>query len=399
MKRDVDARVLQPGSQSNTSTVHFMNQPQRHIRKKIVVKRRSFLSEGALRSLYYQHYAGAALLAENCAGGVECRLHRVNLSGSYVYDQLTDALGDLWVDGGFDPSTRGSNYASKGARRFPAALVEVQFNRVRPVPQAFLSVFPNGDVSVREHRNVLIRLLERLPELNVSSVEFAADLFCVRDGFVGLLFYSLLGALYVPYQKYVRFYDEEGKGGGAGMNEVARFGPNDKVYERGCDDRKQIGGGWRREDLDRVRVEHTAKRVELKNLGIRTLVDLIAEPKFAEISSKWWKLSEFRTAQGLPAPYDEYISSGGAGGIFQREYRAQKKRLEEMGKQISPYRLPSKHYGWLQDEIDAAAARFDERWRAAGRPRRKIRPVILLKTPETQRKFRTRIDVRRATHT
>jgi len=118
----------------------------------------------------------------------------------------------------------------------------------------------------------------------VSSVEYTLDLFCNRPTEVENLLMMMRRSLYIPYQKSARIIGEHTSkwGDPSRMNSVYHLRLN-KLYERG-DDNTKTKEGWRFHDLNRVRLEHTAKRRELRKHGISSITDLIQDCRFNEIN-------------------------------------------------------------------------------------------------------------------
>ena len=87
---------------------------------------------------------------------------------------------------------------------------------------------------------------------------------------------------------------------------------------------KKKGDHWQFEDVDRVRLEYTAKRARLlnKKIKINTISDLIACPRFHELNRNIYRFVSFERSKKLPRHYDDYTTPGDKKeGRGRREYR------------------------------------------------------------------------------
>jgi len=140
---------------------------------------------------------------------------------------------------------------------------------------------------------------------------------------------------------------------------------NDKVYERG-EDKNKKGDGWNYDDVDRVRLEHTADWKELRKHKIITLEDLIREPKFHEINKDIWKFKRFRqtkwSKKKFPQEWEDYSEEDdnrndkgeGYPGSFQALYKA-------LGKPRA-YVEPVPELTPLRESLIGAMKVFDTNW-------------------------------------
>jgi len=108
-------------------------------------------------------------------------------------------------------------------------------------------------------------------------------------------------------------------------NLVCRYGSYFKIYQRGPDEikRKKSGGVyWRFKDVDRVRLEFTAKHYHLNKLGIRSLTHFIANPHIEETIYPRMRFVKFKPSRILPCEFDDYNASDNYGNkdCFQLEY-------------------------------------------------------------------------------
>ena len=221
-----------------------------------------------------------------------------------------------------------------------------------------------------------------LPNMKVSSVEYALDLFCDKPSEVENVFMLIRRFLYIRNSKKARLFGEKTTnwGNAARMNFVYHFGRT-KVYERGPDDKK-TKNHWHFQDLDRVRLEHTAKRKELRQHGIDCLTDLMQDCSFFNINNGIYRLMSFTKTRKLPKYWDwdskiekdengedifvdldSYSTMDKAGntGAFQLENA---KRIHDVSN-IADNRKPVKMFDWLKRSLDSEMLAYDKDWKAA----------------------------------
>jgi hypothetical protein len=178
--------------------------------------------------------------------------------------------------------------------------------------------------------------------------------------------------LYVPRQRKINIIDDSRRKPYPGR--VYHLGDSYKVYERGKDFQKQHANHWPIEYLDRVRFEYTAKKTPLKKNGIKTLQDLIDDPKFIYVNWNQWLFRHFDSSQRLryplgpygkkfPAPYERYRvkDNNGHSGTFHIEYFHAKDSL----KNVSPYLIQSYVFDKLESILYETMSRFGREWREA----------------------------------
>lgn len=238
---------------------------------------------------------------------IECRVDRIVLTGLYSYNEIINALGRLWIDPKFDPEERRSVYRNKAVKKVNNFIITVHFNPMANRPACKLIIDPQGDVSIKEYKPLLKWIDSGLPDLKASSVEYANDQFCRNPRAVENLFRVEMRHLFVPRQRSMGLYgDKIAKWGEkTRMNAVFRIG-KEKLYERGPDGMKN-GKGWSHEDVDRVRLEHTATRKELLKKGIDRLGDLIAHTRFYEVNKPIYGFKHFHKSTSLPHPWEAYL--------------------------------------------------------------------------------------------
>ena len=281
---------------------------------------------------FYESLLNAAL---SNVETIEARLHRISLSSNfYNYEDIKDGLGPLAEV----KNEYMGNFDKKYVRKEPNFNISIFVNPTGFfMPHCYIQINPTRDIPIETHKEFLIYFDDALPDLKVSKVEYAIDLFCSDPFGIEMLNDTVRRYLYVRNQRQVRILGDGdlSKYGRRHSieNMVTRFGPNQKVYERGEDNRKEDGGFWFEENLDRLRLEFTAtrERPHLPKYNIDKLQDLIQDPKFFEINFEKWQFKQFkkRAKRGtLPRPWNyQKKNSQGYSGILQLElWRSDKLR-------------------------------------------------------------------------
>jgi hypothetical protein len=198
-------------------------------------------------------------------------------------------------------------------------------------------------------------------------VEYAIDQYCSAPSMVSTLFFVERRYIVVPYQRRAKtFGGQEYDINLLGWkNHVSHFGENDKAYERGDDNKRGKGKteeekGWKREDLNRVRLEHTKTGTELrKKFNIDSLADFIANPHFGDINRDRWKFKHFIKGK-LPRYWEPFNTED------ENEYAGtmMNELIEARGntKNVRQYLGPIPELRPLEERISAATADFDHIW-------------------------------------
>ena len=303
-------------------------------------------------------------------------LHRINLSTdkekpkTNTFRAVKDFLGELWFDPNFKPEDRGGKYEAMLIKQLDDFQINVLIDPSEGyLPLMMVEVHPRGDISLEVHKTFLLQLSEALPALKASSVEFTIDIFCSRD--TDSLFWVLRHSLLIPYQRTTKLYvDENCKDKFAKTGKRNNFSikwGSGRLYERG-EDKNKNGEGWDYDDVDRVRLEHTADGDELRNHEIVTLEHLIREPKFHEINKDIWNFKRFkqtkRSKKKLPQEWEDYLElddnkgkdddKEGYPGSFQAQYNA-------LGKPRA-YVEPVPELIPLKESLTEAMKLFDSKW-------------------------------------
>jgi len=285
-------------------------------------------------------------------------LHRVNLSGPYGYGRIRDELGPLWIDNGFVPEERFPAYRKKARKNYRNFSLNIFTNPIKnsegiPMrPACFVEIHPSEAILHHEYRDLLLKVDERFPDLKVSSVEYAVDLYCKTSLGTGNLFWIIRKCLYVPWQREVRMIGGQQNIYGTKYNLVCHVDSDHKFYERGNDSDKNRKG-WLRDDVNRVRLEHTVKRKQLLKCGISTLEDLIRSPEFLAINRDKWQFKKFSESPRFPAIWDPYRE-----GCFQSEYLRYRTRISNLSK----YKHDVKELSTLRSTIMDALQLADWSW-------------------------------------
>jgi hypothetical protein len=300
----------------------------------------------------------------------EARLHKIKLfSRNHGYRDLTK-LGNFK-----DASNIGWQnpiYDKKYMRQFQNFYIIAFVNpEARYYPSLSMSIHPKRDISPEEHKRFLTSL-SLLPDLNVSEVEYAVDLFCSSPDHVRTVFELIKKCLFIRRQRKINIIDNSRRRPYPGR--VYHLGKSHKVYERGQDFQQQQGNYWLGWNLDRVRLEFTAKQTPLKNHGINTLQDLIHDPKFIYVNWDKYLFKHFDFFKKLrkcigpygkrfPAPWESYRAkdNDGNSGAFHLEYS----RAKETLKNVSPYLRDPFFFDELQSLLYESMGRFGMEWRQA----------------------------------
>ena len=313
---------------------------------------------------------------------IEPRLHKINLSGSYNHDGIKDKLGLLKHD---DNNQLFKVYDRKYIKKRPGFQLSIFVNPKKFAKPCFMFLSPLRDIDLKTHKDFLIWLDNKLPGLNVSSVEYAVDVFCSSPSAVVFLHIMIRKYSYAPSQTTVRTIgngDVVRKYGlefeeGQIENLVTHFGnvgkhgqfrARHKIYERGKDVAKKFTkrskgkkshAFWLEKDLDRLRFEFTAKR-ELKKHGIHQLLDLIENPSFLAINGTKWRFEQLKNG---PPPWHYRTEAGqGYAGIFQVEYLNAKKNAKKKKVNQSRIKKAAPVFFNFQYEMAAAMSDFDQIW-------------------------------------
>jgi len=287
---------------------------------------------------------------------LESKIHRICLSGHYNYKDLTDSLGRLYDD---TANSKAPHYDRKYIKQYPGFYLIIYVNPKKNfMPHATIEVHPRRTKSPGEYKQFLVELDKALPDMKLSQVEYAIDQYCSTPKKCEDLYSAEVENIFVPYQRReVRQSNQDLTlyGNRDRLNRLCHLGRNQKIYERGADVNK-VDDGWPFEKLDRVRMEHTSLRTELKKHGLNTLKDFIKDPKLSAIIGDRWKFRMFRF-KTFPGPW-QYRSRDPQGGCFQTEYQRRKKMFKNIRQTVEA--IPE--FASLEHRIRDAAIRFNDLW-------------------------------------
>jgi len=310
---------------------------------------RKAFCEGLRRSTWKRQ----ALLAEKGLKKVEARLHRLTFSASLQYPDFKDRFpSGLYDDSSnnFLSDRYGKKFICRGFRDFNLLIFTNPIGIRAPY---YFQLVPTKDIPIFQHKDALCAIAQALPRLKVSSVEYAVDQYTKDSWTAQHLFWLEVRTLYSPYQRKIWFSGGQGTALGVSKrrNLVYHIGDSDKSYERGEDHLKQEEGWWA-DAINRVRLEHTANRAELKKHGIDLLEDLIRHPKFAEINKDKWQFKRF-TSKTLPCPWDPYLQGAFMAELF---------KWRQIKKNVAQYLIDEKNMNPILYEVLGAMGDFDRAW-------------------------------------
>ena len=281
------------------------------------------------------------------------------MSSYYIYGDIEQALGTLKVDSEYEPySVR--PYEKRSYRNFEGTKLAIYTN-----PMAGYLPLSMIDFKYLKHFPIF-ELGNRLPNLKVSSVEYALDFFCRNTGRpqnVRNLFLLFRHYLYRRRVNTTNYYTNR-------ENYTYYIGEGKifKTYERG-EDKKQLKGddgdddkGWVFKDLDRVRLEYTLKKADVGKYDLKSYVDFLTDCKFSEVMTDLFEFRKFRDhIEELPKKWQEYHLKDGIPNGFQDEYLFQK----ELGNIKSLKKSTAKSFKFItiQSKIKKLIKSYNKRWK------------------------------------
>jgi len=238
-------------------------------------------------------------------------IHRIILSGSRrccegSYQRLSDAFGGFIPDPTFKPDERMPKYESKWIRTTNDFQINAFTNPSKPFLPFLMLDINTREASPEELKTFLISIDGKLPGLLASSADYTLDIFCNDSLAAQCLFAEFMRHLFIPYQRGGELTGDNLMewGSNARMNAAFRIG-NAQFYERGPD-KKREGKAWHIIDVDRVRLEYTARRRIFHEHGISTLRDFIRRPKFYDINNGLYNFRHFIHSRKLPKFFEDY---------------------------------------------------------------------------------------------
>lgn len=227
---------------------------------------------------------------------IRAHIHRISFTTNYPYKMIAEKLGTEFQIKAISKRSKSSSsiYKFEGYTNFLDFKVHVMTGLIESMIKktdrfSRITIVPKVPINPRRHRSMICKLHNRFKFgfVKVSEVELAVDLMHISPRAVRRTFQSILKIIYVSYitdSNKIRFDGHQAQLGKK-LNAVLKLGDKSKVYERG-DDKDKIPeeydkkgrlatiSGWPYEVLDRVRLEKTMKRRELKGIEVDSLSDL-----------------------------------------------------------------------------------------------------------------------------
>jgi hypothetical protein len=284
---------------------------------------------------------------------IQPRIHKIVLSGFYLYKNINDKFGPLWPDDTYKPfSIR--PYRKRAFKNYKKARYTFYTNPGSGFMPQCQVVFQY------KNHNLLYEFYELFPQLRVSSVEYSLDFICGvinRPQKVRNLFLLFRHYFYSQRKRDTIFYDDR-------ENFTYYIGANKKfkIYERGKDFTRH-DQGWNFKDLDRIRIEYTSK-AELKKYDLKDIENFILDCKFVDLMKNRFEFRKFKDdSENLPKDWQNYNTECKKGKFngFQEEYLIQKKKgeLSSLGEDTC---LVS-DFTKFQNLIDKKIASYNELWK------------------------------------
>ena len=302
-------------------------------------------------------YAGRAIIK------VKASLERIRVFGHYNLDEISKKIGPFELDETPILDKKTNNYDTKVLRSikdFSDIYLSVLINRKKRFsPQCSIEIHPENDISSQTHKDFLIWLNERLPDLNVSKVEYAIDQFCVDHVGARILFWVNRRCLHIVDRRMGRLFGDDKKKSDHVKSLTYKAGRFHKIYEKGPSDKKH-GQGWFSEDVDRVRLVHKVNRTKLKRYGIYSLENLIKNPRFFVLNIHRWRFMQFLKLRKLPRVWPPHTpkDQGSASGYLKLDAIRSRRKTENVSEHITSY----KELVRIESKIDGAMKLFDMEW-------------------------------------
>lgn len=292
-------------------------------------------------------------------------IHKVVLSGQWDnvqddYKRLWTVFDGLFVDETFVPTKRMPNYRTRWIKHSPEFQINIYTNPTAKRPPFLIEIIPAESVVINDWKTILKFIHLWFPNIKVSMVDYAIDVYCCDFRAAEKLFRVQLKHLFIPYQREAFVYggDMVQYGNQTRMNSVCRI-DDVKIYERGPD-MKRNGKGWNMKDVDRVRLEYSAPRRVLFKKGISVIADLIRHPQFYVINKNVYRFMHFSGSKKLPRLGQDYTmpDKNGKVGYFQSEDIGHRKNV----KNIAHYRKDIEEFAIVKSALWDAMRMFDFEW-------------------------------------
>ena len=245
-------------------------------------------------------------------------IHQMSLSGSYTYKDLKSVYPRLQIIGDYSKEAESRKYRMRAKiEDNHSFLFMVYLMPVGRERQCWIEISPSEGVSIAGYKEFLKAIDAKLPGLTVSKVEYATDQYCIGSEDVEHLFFVERRHLYIGHQRVSYQWGDSFEIGARDRlnytyypapahSEGGKEADEYVCYERGEDKSRNDKGGWQTNVIDRVRLEHHAKRGTLRDHGIDTLADFIRDTKFYEFNHGRYHFRHFVGSPGLPRRGDDY---------------------------------------------------------------------------------------------
>lgn len=296
---------------------------------------------------------------------VEIKIHRIILRGDYHSPELHNRLGKYKVLNKYEHGSenqRRSSYQIFAVKQFPETKLTIHtyLDKDRQfLPKTILETsYPS--------KQFLAHLCLIMPDLYVVSAEYTIDLLFNNPYHVMKYFRLLRRYMYAPFQrKCITLTKGRLASKGREQNAVTRM-EKVKIYERGPDEKREYYY-WLVSDLDRIRIEYTAKRRDLQKLDIDSLAEFIKNPHFNSIMNNKFSFKAFRRNKYLLGEYDKYKTKDERGhkGAFQTEHIAitHINKDHKIISNLSQYLVTVKEFLPLNELIFEKIHSFEKRWK------------------------------------
>jgi hypothetical protein len=275
---------------------------------------------------------------------IEAKYHLIKMSGDYKYKQIEEKIGEMDFDNKYF-RRKNKIYTAKYNININGFELKIFTGPLKPgMPQVSIAIIPPDGIPAKEHEAFLRYMDDLFPTLKLSSIENTIDIFFIDPTGVEEAYESLKRNVFVPRKRSKPvIYQNSIKIG------------NHKIYKRG-NDKNRINRGYNRENLDRVRMEYTSKRRELKKNGINYLSDMLRLSKYYYINKNKWNFKNFDVIRSkkLPGELDAYTFDGS----FQGEYFAAKGKVKNRSKRLAD----SRGFRDLKYDLLDAMKLFDPKW-------------------------------------
>lgn len=307
---------------------------------------------------------------ESLCFGIRPKIHQMRLSGQHDYNALEKAFGkSLWVDNSYSHEAVDRKFKTKVIVNLPYLpfRVSVFVNPIYgpPMPKCSIQISPTEMAMLRDYKDLLELFNEKLPMLEVTSMELATDQMCLGSEEAEILFHVEMRHFFISRQQKISLVGERQANMGKKnrLNFVYHASNQDKIYERGPDEDKGDEGGWDIEDCDRVRLERTVPKYALRNLGINTLSDFIGNPRFYDLIHGRFEFRQFENSDSLPKPWEQYDTpdENGNVGMFLLEHR---KHRQDRKDYVRRHMTHNEQFNPLLDAIYKAWGELEEQWRS-----------------------------------